>query len=52
MLGMKQHLNRIARGRLDVDALHADMARAADSADLREGQAAWLAKRAPVFRVT
>lgn len=49
MLGMKQHLNRIARGRLDVDALHADMARAADSADLREGQAAWREKRAPRF---
>jgi len=49
MLGMKQHLNRIARGRLDVDALHADMARAADSSDLREGQAAWLEKRAPRF---
>jgi enoyl-CoA hydratase/carnithine racemase len=49
MLGMKQHLNRIARGRLDVDALHADMARAVDSADLREGQAAWLEKRAPRF---
>ena len=49
MLGMKQHLNRIARGRLDVDALHADIARAVDSADLREGQAAWLEKRAPRF---
>lgn len=50
MLGMKKHLNRIARGRLDVQALHDDMARAADSADLREGQAAWLAKRIPEFR--
>lgn len=49
LLGMKRHLNRIARGALDVEALHADMARAATSNDLREGAAAWAEKRSPSF---
>lgn len=49
LLGMKRHLNRIALGRLDVAELHEDMRRAVDSADLREGQAAWAEKRAPRF---
>lgn len=49
LLGMKRHLNRIARGTLDVDALQADMRRAIHSEDLREGQAAWAQKRAPRF---
>jgi len=49
LTGMKRHLNRIARGTLDADALRADMRRAYESADLREGQAAWAQKRAPKF---
>lgn len=49
LLGMKRHLNRIARGALDVAALHEDMARAMGSDDLREGQAAWAGKRTPRF---
>lgn len=49
LLGMKKHLNRIARGTLDVPDLQADMARAASSADLQEGAAAWAARRPPVF---
>jgi enoyl-CoA hydratase len=49
MLGMKKHLNRIARGALDPDELRADIARAAESEDLREGAAAWAAKRPPKF---
>jgi enoyl-CoA hydratase len=49
LIGMKRHLNRIARGTLDTGALQADMRRAYDSADLREGQAAWAEKRAPKF---
>lgn len=49
LLGMKRHLNLIARGALDVAALHQDMARAINSDDLREGQAAWSEKRAPRF---
>jgi enoyl-CoA hydratase len=49
LLGMKKHLNRIARGALDAEALRADIARAAASEDLREGAAAWTAKRQPKF---
>ena len=49
LLGMKKHLNAIARGALDVAALQADLTRATASADLAEGVAAWTAKRAPKF---
>ena len=49
LLGMKQHLNAIARGALDIAALQADLARATASADLAEGVAAWSAKRRPQF---
>ena len=49
LLGMKKHMNRIARGALDVDALNTDIARAAASDDIREGAAAWAAKRPPKF---
>ena len=49
LLGMKKHLNRIARGALDVDELNADIARASASEDIREGAAAWIAKRPPKF---
>ena len=49
LLGMKKNLNRIARGALDVDDLNRDIARAAESEDLREGAAAWTAKRPPKF---
>jgi enoyl-CoA hydratase/carnithine racemase len=50
LLGMKTHLNAIARGALDVAALQADLARANASEDLAEGVAAWSAKRTPRFR--
>ncbi len=49
LIGMKRHLNRIARGTLDASALQADIERAYRSDDLREGQAAWAEKRAPRF---
>ncbi len=49
LLGMKQHLNALARGALDVPALQADIARANASADLVEGVVAWQARRAPRF---
>ncbi|MEO6744921.1 MAG: enoyl-CoA hydratase/isomerase family protein [Caldimonas sp.] len=49
LIGMKRHLNRIARGTLDASALRADIERAYRSDDLREGQAAWAEKRAPRF---
>ncbi len=49
MLGMKKHLNRIARNALDAQDLQADIARAAASQDLAEGRAAWAEKRPPRF---
>lgn len=49
LLGMKTHLNAIARGALDADALQRDLHRSETSADLREGAAAWKEKRKPVF---
>ncbi len=49
LLGMKRHLNRIARGTLDAQALAHDIAAADASADLQEGARAWREKRAPRF---
>lgn len=49
LLGMKRHLNLLARGAVNPADLKADMAAAARSADLREGVAAWAEKRAPRF---
>ncbi|MCY1230637.1 Short-chain-enoyl-CoA hydratase [compost metagenome] len=49
LLGMKRHLNRIARNTLNVAELQEDMVRAVESEDLREGQAAWAEKRVPRF---
>jgi enoyl-CoA hydratase/carnithine racemase len=49
LLGMKKHMNRIARGMLDADELARDIARADASDDLREGALAWREKRAPRF---
>ncbi len=49
LLGMKKHLTRIARGVLDATELQRDITRAAQSADLKEGAAAWAAKRPPRF---
>jgi len=48
--GMKKHLNRIARGALDAGELQRDIERAAASADLAEGRAAWAEKRPPRFK--
>lgn len=49
LLGMKRHLNAIARGAVDADALMRDMQRSEASDDLREGAAAWKEKRQPNF---
>jgi enoyl-CoA hydratase/carnithine racemase len=49
IVGMKKHLNRIARGTLDAADLAHDIARSHASTDLREGQAAWIEKRVPRF---
>ena len=49
LLAMKHHLNRIARGTLDAQALQRDILRAEQSDDLREGQRAWAEKRPARF---
>lgn len=49
IVGMKKHLNRMARGALDADELASDIARAASSEDLKEGARAWAEKRPPRF---
>lgn len=49
LLPMKKHLNRIAHGRLDAEAIERDIAVAETSEDLREGQLAWREKRRPRF---
>jgi enoyl-CoA hydratase/carnithine racemase len=50
LLGMKKHLNRIARGTLDADEIARDIAAADASEDLREGVLARQEKRPAVFR--
>lgn len=50
LLPMKQHLNAIAAGRLDENQLAQDIVRARDSADLIEGQAAWVKKKRAKFK--
>jgi len=47
--GMKRALNDIARGETDLALIAANQARNRQSADLVEGQAAWLEKRTPRF---
>lgn len=52
LLGMKRHLNAIATAGVDpsiVASIDADMQRSLQSADLREGLAAWREKRPPRF---
>lgn len=48
--GMKQSLNEVARGNADIARLREREARCAASEDLREGIAAFAAKRSPQFR--
>jgi enoyl-CoA hydratase len=50
LLGMKRHLDAIARGALDSEALARDIARVNVSEDLREGVRAWQEKRPAVFK--
>jgi hypothetical protein len=46
---MKKHLNAIAEGKLDAEALRADIVRANASDDLAEGVRAWEERRPPRF---
>lgn len=50
LLGMKKHLNLIARGRTDPEAIAREVQRTTASQDLREGGLAWQEKRTPVFK--
>ncbi len=47
--GMKRCLNDIARGEPDLAVIAANQKRSRESADLKEGRAAWLEKRTPQF---
>ena len=47
--GMKRALNDIARGEADLELIAANQKASRESADLREGRAAWLEKRTPNF---
>jgi enoyl-CoA hydratase/carnithine racemase len=50
LLGMKKHLNLIARGAADPEAIDREVQRTIASDDLREGGLAWREKRPPQFR--
>lgn len=50
LLGMKKHLNALARGALDAGELARDIERTLASADLQEGMAAFAARRVPRFQ--
>ncbi|WP_198969630.1 enoyl-CoA hydratase/isomerase family protein [Xylophilus sp. ASV27] len=50
LLGMKKHLNQIARGTADAAAIQREVQRSVASEDLAEGGRAWREKRPPVFR--
>lgn len=50
LFGMKRHLNLIARGQHDAEAIARDVFRTVHSEDLKEGGSAWREKRKPVFK--
>ena len=50
LFGMKKHLNLIARGQHDADAIARVVFRTVHSEDLKEGGEAWREKRKPVFK--
>ena len=50
LLGMKKHLNAIARNELNREELARDIAISQNSDDLQEGRQAWLEKRPPKFK--
>ena len=49
LFGVKAHLNRIARGELDLAGIEQAVLRSEQSRDLAEGARAWKEKRAPDF---
>jgi 1,4-dihydroxy-2-naphthoyl-CoA synthase len=50
ILGMKKHLNKIARNQLNINELNSDISKAQNSEDLKEGRNAWLEKRPAQFK--
>jgi enoyl-CoA hydratase len=50
LFGVKEHLNRIAAGELDVTAIQANVKRTENSEDIVEGARAWKEKRKPSFK--
>lgn len=50
LFGMKRHLNLIARGQHDAEAIATAVQRTVESEDLQEGGAAWREKRKPIFK--
>jgi len=50
LLGVKHHLNRIAMGDVDTQAIGEAVRRAEASQDIKEGALAWKEKRAPRFQ--
>lgn len=50
LFGMKKHLNLIARGRHDPEAIAHDVFQTVHSEDLKEGGTAWREKRKPKFK--
>ena len=50
LFGMKKHLNLIARGLHNPEAIAQEVLRTVHSEDLQEGGAAWREKRKPVFK--
>ena len=50
LVGVKHHLNRIAAGQFDIDAIESNVLVSEKSEDIREGALAWKEKRAPNFK--
>jgi enoyl-CoA hydratase/carnithine racemase len=50
LLGIKKHLNRIARGELDEASIKQAVLHSEQSNDMKEGAAAWKEKRKAVFK--
>ena len=50
LLGIKKHLNLIARGQLDEVGIKQAVLHSEQSEDIKEGAAAWKEKRSAVFK--
>ena len=49
LVGVKQHLNLIAQGQFDPDAIEQNVLKSERSSDIQEGARAWKEKRTPNF---